>query len=79
MPLSRRHPARLGLARLGVPPVGTPAAPGARRIGDTGGREVGQDHRGLLGIGRGKHDTDPVTQVVQVQPTRGLVLAQQRD
>jgi hypothetical protein len=35
--------------------------------------------RGLLGTGRGKHDTDPVTQVVQVQPTRGLVLAQQRD
>ena len=62
-----------------MPPAGTPGAPGARRIGDTGGREVGQGHCGLLGIGGGQHDTDPVAQVVQVQPTRGVVLAQQRD
>ena len=54
-------------------------AAGARRIGDTGGREIGQGHRGLLGIGGGQHDTDPVAQVIQVQPARSVVLAQQRD
>jgi len=62
-----------------VPPARTPGAPGARRIGDTGRREVGQGHRGVGGIDGGQHDTDPVAQVVQVQPARGVVLAQQRD
>ena len=62
-----------------MPPAGIPAATGAHRIGDTGGREAGQGHRSLLGIGGGQHDADPVAQVVQVQPTRGVVLAQQHD
>ena len=62
-----------------MPTAGPPAAADARRIGDTGGREVSQGYRGLRGIRGGQHDTDPVAQVVQVQPARGVVLAQQRD
>src|ERR1700722_2376461 len=60
-----------------IPPP--PAAPGAWRVGDTGGRKVSQGHRGLLGIRGGQHDTDPAAQVVQVQPPRSVVLAQKRD
>ena len=77
-----------------MPATGTPATAGGRRTGDsrdtgdtrdtrgtgrTGGREVGQGHRGLLGVGGGQHDTDPVAQVVQLEPARGVVLTQQRD
>jgi hypothetical protein len=62
-----------------VPPARIPAAPGARHTSDTDGREVGKDHRGLLGIGGRQHYTDPVTQVVQIQPIRSVVLAQQHD
>ena len=40
------------------------------------GTQPGPGHRSLLGIGGGQHDTDPVPQPVQVQPGRGVVLAQ---
>jgi hypothetical protein len=55
------------------------AAPGARHTMGTDGREVAKDHRGLLGIGGRQHYTGAVTQVVQIQPTRSVVLAQQHD
>jgi hypothetical protein len=60
--------------RLGMPPAGTPATAGP---GDHGGRKPGQGDRGLLGIGGRQHDTDPLAQVIQVQPAFGVVLAQQ--
>jgi hypothetical protein len=43
------------------------------------GRAAGMDHRGLPGIGGRQHYTGPVAQLVQIQPTRSVVLAQQHD
>ena len=54
----------------------TPAVPGVLGT-PAGGRSARTT--AVSSAQAGKHDTDRVTQVVQVQPTRGVVLGQQRD
>jgi hypothetical protein len=71
----------LRLGRLGVPaamarpPLG--AGPGGRS-GHGDGRQFGQGHRGLVGVGGGEDDTDPAAQLVEADPAGRVVLAQHR-